>query len=366
MQSMSNLDYFYLEKELSCLEGGRFNKAYELEEGVLRLKLHKEGEKNFIINKGVRAHFTKYLQETGEPKGFVQELRRLLDNARIIHAKQLNFDRVLEFKFQKAETFYLIIELFGREGNLLLCDSNKKILRAYHKEEYSVRKLKANEPYSTPPIRKKHPSEMESLEELKGNVIAALSEAVNLPPFYLEEVCKRAGIRKWSSIASLSGEEKESLVKKVKGIVSEEVNPVVYYEKGIPIAFSPFPLEKMEEFEEKGFESFSEALDEYYQNAVETLQVKHSQTGGLRKSLETQLETVRGFESEAEENKKLGDFIYANYQFFEEAGKLYEQGKKLKKSDAEMLKAMERLREKHGLRAKLSTRNNLLVIGEGK
>ena len=114
---MTNLDYFFLAKELSeQLVGSRLNKAYQIGDKEFRFKFHKEGEKNLVVQLGCRLHLTKYLQTPPEnPSNLARIIRSKLSNARVASVKQVNFDRIIEFEIQGAEKYYLIFEMFGKK-----------------------------------------------------------------------------------------------------------------------------------------------------------------------------------------------------------------------------------------------------------
>jgi predicted ribosome quality control (RQC) complex YloA/Tae2 family protein len=136
-QAMSNLDLFYLLRELSALKGARLAKAYGFAPdapGVFRFKFNTAaGEKNLHVGLSFGLWFTKYLKEAPrQPSAFVVKLRKDLENAVVSEVKQINFDRVVSLEFSAkagAEKRILILEFVG-DGNILLLDESGKIIQA--------------------------------------------------------------------------------------------------------------------------------------------------------------------------------------------------------------------------------------------
>ena len=146
MQLMTNLDYFFLAKELSeQLVGSRLNKAYQIGDKEFRFKFHKEGEKNLVVQLGCRMHLTKYLQTPPEnPSNLARIIRSKLSNARVASVNQVNFDRIIEFEIQGAEKYYLVFEMFGK-GALYLLNEQRLVENAF-----SPVKVERNTHYSPP------------------------------------------------------------------------------------------------------------------------------------------------------------------------------------------------------------------------
>ncbi|MFH1107272.1 MAG: NFACT family protein [Candidatus Micrarchaeota archaeon] len=321
MQKMSNLDYYFAVEEMQKLKGGYLNKAYEPRQGVIRLKFHRDGEVNLLAELGVRMHPTKYIEESaGEPSVFAAFLRSGLENAKVVGVRQLNFDRIVAIDFEKKRKYSLVFEMFAR-GNTVLCDENGHILKVYNPEIFSSRKLRQGELYSPPPNPKKHSSEVAAadLAGLKGKAVSVLSKVVNLPPFYLEEACARAGIPLDAPFEGLSDADVRRLLDELKSLTLEKPDPSVYSANGRVSGFSPFPLEKLRGsgLEMHRYPSFSEALDEFYANALPEPE-KDRGMEKLSAVLSQQNAAVASLEEESVSAKSSGDEIYRNSALYDE------------------------------------------------
>ncbi|HEV8289397.1 MAG TPA: NFACT family protein [Candidatus Norongarragalinales archaeon] len=344
---MSNLDYHHLATELQReLTGGRFNKAYAITPTRLRLRFNKEGERNLIIDLGVRAHLTKYLEEGVEPAGFIKYLREHLDNARVLEVKQLQFDRVLEIVMEKKQRFSLVLEQFA-QGNALLLDEKNTILSVLRKEEWASRTLAPGRTYSLPPSGKKLPESvtLEDFEGLKGGVVASLSKVVNIAPYYLEEVCTRAGIDYKKEIGKLSKEEKRALLTAIASL-STGIKATLYHKEFKPFAFAPFHLKKLSDLEAFFYNSFSEALDEYYKENSPAIKIAGTSGRKLEKlehQLAQQKAALEEFEREEKETRAAGDAIYEKFQLVEGLLKFVREKKAAKATDEEISRELEKV-----------------------
>ncbi len=326
-QTMSNLDLFYLLRELRVLEGARLSKAYGFAPNapnVFRFKFKASGgELNLHVDLSVGMWLTKYLREPPrQPDAFVTKLRKDLENAPLSEVKQLNFDRVVSLVFStKVGERVLIVEFVGN-GNLLLLDENKKIIQARENRNYVVRKLRAGARYVLPSSEKKNPSELNEsdLRGLRGGVVSALFKKVNLSPFYLEEACARAGIEFCEKIEELEAEKRKALADACRKLLAENSTPRVYVVGGRAAAFAPFELKKLRNAANKEFESFSRALDAYYAELVgergsreEKAETRfEKELSELRALLSRQELSASALDNEAREKKLSGDWICAN------------------------------------------------------
>ena len=307
MQQISNLDLFFLIPELKALEGAFLNNVYE-SKGVLKFKFK---SKNLIVDAKNKMYLSNYEFESEEPKGFVKFLRSELSNQKLIKIEQLDFDRVCVLTFTNSELIFEFVT-----GNIILVENGK--IKAFLKESERIKKNKDYTPLKT----KKHPFELNEsdFDVVTGDVVPAVSKIVNLPVFYIEEACVRAGIS-----GGIEKADKRKLIESLKGLLSVKA-PRVYYENGVPKFFSSIPLKKLE-MEFKVFPSLNEALDEYYSNQPKTSEKLLK----LKFKLEQQKKALEEFKLKAKESRSKGEAIYKNYELVESILKNPEEAVKNKK-----------------------------------
>jgi|GEM_PF-1528891 len=374
-QAMSNVDYYFECGELQELCGSRLDTPYDYP-GGFRLKFRKEGMLyNVAVVLGERVHLTSALPASPiEPSSFVRLLRQKLSNAKLEKVSQLNFDRVLEFSFGNG--FSLVFEQLGK-GNALLLDDKRSIVRPLRGEDFSARRLRKGEVYNTPPSDKPSVLETQTIELEKdsktaGKLFSTVSKKLNFAPFYLEEAIARASLDK---DAPASEEKANKVLVKAKEMLALQILPIVYFgkdekrengetdEKGGKIQtgfFSPFPLEKLssQDFEQKQFATFGEALDAYYcaglqqavaaQNKPETKTNQHREK--LQGALTQQKTALQTIAAEEINSRQAAEWIYANWQKAEEILKQAKDAFDKKQDENE---TSEHLSKKHGLKISL-------------
>nr|XP_043635680.1 nuclear export mediator factor Nemf [Erigeron canadensis] len=89
-----------------------------------------ESEKVMLLmESGVRLHTTQYVRDkSNTPSGFTLKLRKHIRTRRLEDVRQLGYDRIVLFQFGVgANAYYLILELYA-QGNILLTDSDFMVL----------------------------------------------------------------------------------------------------------------------------------------------------------------------------------------------------------------------------------------------
>jgi predicted ribosome quality control (RQC) complex YloA/Tae2 family protein len=228
----------------------------------------------------------------------------------------------------------LIIELFG-EGNLILCDSEDKIIMAKHYRVMRDRSIKPKDIFVPPPPRG---IDLTSLSETEivsilnsssAGLVETLASKLNLDPLYAEEICAMSGIEKDRKSRELTQEEITRLVESIqltlRRLMSGPYEPhVIQDASGKLVATAPFHMKVFEGLQEKKMDSYNDALDEFF-GTVETAMVRSKQVGESEKEAEEMQNMIseqrkKILESEELEshNRKFADLIYSNLANVEE------------------------------------------------
>ncbi len=349
MRSASNFEYARICSELQPLVGSRLDKLYDMENGEFRLRFRLPGKyEDISVKLGERIHLTKYIRDAPkEPSNLAMFLRKRIEGARLESIKQHDFDRVVEFQFSGETPHSLVFEMFA-EGNLVLVDSKRKILRVYRREEWKDRILKEGQEYKFPQSgRLSPPFSPESLSRIleSKQIISILASKTNFGNDYLEEACSRAGIAPKANAKELPAEKLEALAGELNRIF-ENPKPALYLKDGKPFDYSLTKLGKYPNLEVRDAGSLSEAIDECANFDIESEQspvsIEHEKkVEKLRKRLELQKGHCERMLREAGELKKKGDEVYARYQEAEGILKTISEMKKQGKTWAEIKKALE-------------------------
>ncbi|KAG8517729.1 Nuclear export mediator factor NEMF, partial [Galemys pyrenaicus] len=143
------------------LLGMRVNNVYDVDNKTYLIRLQKPDYKaTLLLESGIRIHTTEFeWPKNMMPSSFAMKCRKHLKSRRLVSAKQLGVDRIVDFQFGSDEAAYhLIIELYDR-GNIVLTDYEYLILNILRfrtdesddvkfavRERYPIDHAKAAEP----------------------------------------------------------------------------------------------------------------------------------------------------------------------------------------------------------------------------
>ncbi|MDI3474483.1 MAG: hypothetical protein PWQ95_211 [Thermococcaceae archaeon] len=325
-EEMSSVDIRYIVRELQWLVGSRVDKVYHDGDEV-RFKLRtKEGRADLILEAGKRFHLTSYIKEAPkQPSSFTMLLRKHLGGGFIDAIEQHQFDRIVKIRIGD---YTLIGELF-RRGNIILVDSENRIVAALRYEEYKDRAIKPKAEYKFPPARE-NPLEVSferflelMREEPELELVRALARKLNMGGMYAEEISLRAGFEKTTPVKELSDEDLKRVYDEMIRTFNDEPKPNIVFKDGVMHDVVPIELKIYEGFEKRYFPTFSEALDEYFgkitleKAKIEQTKKLEEKKRALMVTLRKQEEMLKGFEKAMRENQEIGDLIYANYTLIE-------------------------------------------------
>jgi predicted ribosome quality control (RQC) complex YloA/Tae2 family protein len=363
MKQFSAVDVKAVVEELQGLLEARIEKIYHNPPDEIRIRLRKREKFDLIIEAGKRIHLTEFPREAPRfPTSFAMLLRKHLEGGRIKSIEQHDFDRVVLIRIGREEEKVLITEFF-KKGNVILCNSDLKIIMPLKPF------FKPGEVYKFPKPQL-HPLEV-TREDFKGEkeIVKFLASNLSIGGQYAEEICLRARIDKNKPVSELSGNDIDGLLKAISSIfvaVSKgEFRPHVLIKDGQYFDVLPVELKIYEKLEKKYFDSFNDALDDFYsKKAVEEAELKEKEDKVLekiRKRLKDQLEAKKRFEREMEVLKRTGDLIYENYTKIEEIIKSFRKARE-KKSWDEIKKVVEENENLSKLVKSIDPSKNLLKI----
>jgi predicted ribosome quality control (RQC) complex YloA/Tae2 family protein len=329
--SMSNLDIMVCAGELKNAIGARVDNVYDLD-GIFIFRLHARGggRLDLLVEPGRRVHLTEAEYRAPErPTGYAMLLRKHLKNAKFDGVNQPGFERILEFEFQGRERHLLVVELFG-EGNLIMCNERRVIIQPYRVEIWRHRALKPGDEYAYPPTKGADAQRID-LNKLRDaisgapDLVRGLAINLNIGGALAEEICARAKVSKHSNPADLTQTELRSLLDSIESLLKQELAPQIVYEDDKPIDVLPFDFLSHFGKSAQRFESFNQALDEYF-GAV-AVQTKMSrmkerldrEMRKLRQRLEEQRARLTELEIKGKEEKTSADLITTYHANVDEA-----------------------------------------------
>ncbi len=272
------------------IKGARVEKVTQPEKDELVLLLHLGRENlRLSLSSGTNnPHFniTSAVKENPmTPPMFCMLLRKHLTGARVSSVIQLGFERAVEFGFDCYDEMgfetkkYLITETMGKYSNIILLNSEKKVISALKIIDLAtsnVRQILPGFPYELPPEQKK----MSPLTVTEAAFRAAFDGAENQPAdkFILSNFYGFAAVTAREIVCRAAGKidvpiydcDCEKLWQSFSFVVSclseGKCEPwLVSDSAGKPIEYLFFePLEYGSDFTVKRLDSFGELLDEYF------------------------------------------------------------------------------------------------------
>jgi len=290
---LTSLDLLALVKELeSVLISARIENVYQLDGGSFLFRFHaKSGQANLIVEPGRRLNLTRVKYRIpAAPTAKALALRRLLSSAKVEGVGQVDFDRILHMDASRGgERLRIYFELFG-SGNIVVTGPDGTIRYTLLTLSMKDRTVKVGYRYSPPPQRGQDlfmPLEAGAIRS-KVSLVRSLTRALNAPAEVVEEALLRASLNPGSP-SEVSQEELNSFLASARALVEEvrdgRFQPNIVLEDGrystvLPVAFR--------QREAKRFETFNEAVDEYF-SAVRA----EGAESGKRSPIEQKLEDLQ-------------------------------------------------------------------------
>jgi predicted ribosome quality control (RQC) complex YloA/Tae2 family protein len=333
--TFSNFDVFAITKELdTTLSQAKIENVYDINGDLLILKIKTRlNEKRILIVKNdSRINLTSYKYPIPKyPSQYIVSLRKILKNRIILSINQYNFDRIIIFELSNVEgkSWKFIIELFNK-GNYIVLDENNIVKVAKKYSKYKDRDVLANREYKFPKSRGKDfltitQKDFEDIiQNFEGELVRVLARNINISGHISEEICLNAEVEKSRSTRELKQKEIDSLFNSFKKLRNKllfgEIKPsIVINENEEEISVVPFDLMLYKTNQKRIFNSFNEAVDEYFSKIDSTAIItpKDHSINQKIKSQEKILDNQREYLDELKKNKEMyyqqGAFIYANF-----------------------------------------------------
>ncbi|AKH97894.1 ribosome rescue protein RqcH [Halanaeroarchaeum sulfurireducens] len=343
-REVSSVDLMALTRELSGYTGAKVDKAYLYDDDLIRLKMREydRGRVELLIEVGEtkRAHVARpeHVPEApGRPPNFAKMLRNRIAGADFAAVRQHGFDRILEFEFRRGDADTTIVaELFG-EGNLAVLDEAGEVVDSLQTIRLQSRTVAPGSQYGFPqsrvnPLEVDFESFVSHMEDSDTDVVRTLATQLNLGGLYGEEICTRADVEKSLDIADASEDEYERLFDAIQRLVDPiaagETESRVYYEDDRRVDVTPMALEEYAHLQSEAFDSFNEALDDYFTNLEpDEDETTAAESGGpdfegdieQRERIIAQQEAaIEEFEADAEAEREKAKLVYGNYDLVDE------------------------------------------------
>ena len=309
-------------------EGGRVMKIQQPSSDVITLTIKGfKGQTKIYISASASLPIVyiadQLPQAPMQAPAFCMLLRKHLGNGRFVGVTQPGFDRIFDFAFEHMDemgdigTKHLIIEIMGRQSNIILTDSDMKIIDLVKRvmpdlseaissdDDKKVRILYPGQEYTPPDGGGK----IDIVSGFDRNLFADCMAQKNVPvpkaiftsftgfsKGIAEEITYRAGIDGRMNYSDLTDEQKESLADVFESVINDikenKFQPCILYVDEKPKDYHAMHLSGSEAWvdDETGdVAGMSSLLREFYNKKEKTITIKSSATD-IKKLVSTLLE----------------------------------------------------------------------------
>ena len=332
------------------LKGGRVDKIHQPERSEIVMHIRSLGGNYKLLlcaNPSFpRVHITTTTKENpSSPPMFCMLLRKHLSNGKIVGFEQVEFERIIKMNIESTDELgfkgikTLVIEIMGKHSNIILIDTNGKILDSiYHVDltVSSVRQVLPGLMYELPPSQgKSNPlcadeSDVKAVlkdgeTELKNMIMSSFS---GISPIVAAEIVYRSTGSSDTKGCDVNEAVRErtarSFVYMLNKIKNCEFSPTVLTnaQSGKMMDFTSIDISLYETLAtSEKYETMSEALDGFYgkkalkeamaQKSYDLLKFVNNNIDRCRKKLQIQNETLMKVKKR-DKYKMYGDLITAN------------------------------------------------------
>jgi predicted ribosome quality control (RQC) complex YloA/Tae2 family protein len=344
MIELSGLDLRYAVAELGQLKDAKVEKVFQSDTNkrdilfVMYLRDAPKIHLRFMLPGFVCTQKEKPATPQ-QPPGFSMFLRKYLSGTRLHSVEQRGFDRIIDMTFaSKTATFHLIIELM-QPGNMLLTDSEGRIINLLENAQYKDRTLRARQPYTAPPsvdISALGDDELASriTVSTRDSIVTTLAINCQLGGIYAEEACIRAGIAKQRN--DLSAAEVRQVVGAIRELFSQPLLAHCDEHRAYPFRLQSRLATQCSDT------SFLTALsgfitEEEPSKAEARQKQRASPQGKLQAIIDAQSQQAARLEAEIVQTQRKGERIFEEYQLMQEILQAVREAREKKQDIAKAL-----------------------------
>mgnify|MGYP000197523535 FL=1 len=364
-RELTSVDLAALAGELSGYEGAGVGKVYLYPDRDLlrfRMRHYDLGRTELLVevgeNKRVNVTDPDHVPEAPErPPNFAMMLRNRMQGAELVDVSQFQFDRILELTFERDdETTTVVAELFG-DGNVAILDGTGEVIDCLETVRLKSRTVAPGAQYEFPsarfnPLGVDYDAFEARMRDSDSDLVRTLATQLNFGGLYGEELCTLAGVDYNVPIEEATDDQLRALYDALRRLADRladsDLDPRVYYDlddadaedptdddgaiEGRRVDVTPIPLAEYDDRYGEPFDSFNEALDDYFTFASdEDDEGGGDAAGGDRgrpdfeseiakheRIIEQQQGAIEDFEAQAERERENAEALYANYDLVDD------------------------------------------------
>ena len=323
-----------------ALEGGKVDKIYQptRDEVVLHMRTGR-GNRKLLLSANPqhpRAQLTGLTRENPEtPPMFCMLLRKYFLGGRILDISQPSMERLLDFRFETLSELgdrverRLVLECIGRKSNLIMLDDAGRITDCLRRADADLSAQRPVMPglfYQLPASTSKLDPTVMPEEERTALILSQAPEGEGQDKWLLDTFSGISPLvaRELEFQSGGSREELAARMTRLAGIIERrDFTPVTLVREGKSFEFSFMPiLQYGPSVELKRYESFSQMLDDYYEQKEAQERVKQRGQDFIRSVTQARNRTVRKIvnqeqdlrnAADREKMRRYGDIITTNF-----------------------------------------------------
>jgi predicted ribosome quality control (RQC) complex YloA/Tae2 family protein len=364
-RELTSVDLAALAGELSIYEGAGVGKVYLYPDRDLlrfRMRHYDLGRTELLVEVGedkrVNVTDPDNLPAAPErPPNFAMMLRNRMQGAELVDVSQFQFDRILELTFERDdETTTIVAELFG-DGNVAILDGTGEVIDCLETVRLKSRTVAPGAQYEFPsarfdPLGVDYDAFEARMRDSDSDLVRTLATQLNFGGLYGEELCTLAGVEYNVPIEEATDEQLRALYDALRRLADRladsDLDPRVYYDlddpdaedptdddgaiEGQRVDVTPIPLAEYDERYGEPFDSFNEALDDYFTFASDEADDSGGDAAGgdrgrpdfeseiakHERIIEQQQGAIEDFEAQAERERENAEALYANYDLVDD------------------------------------------------
>lgn len=339
--------------EIQKYKGMRLQRVYDIDHKTYLFKFQLNNEKCvLLLESGVRLHVTNYEWTKNEaPSSFSMKLRKHLSNKRLEKLTQMGFDRIIDLQFGVGEAAYhVILELYDK-GNIILADKDYimiNILRPHTEDEKQKFFVKEVYPNSRPKNRLNPPTEDSLIQilktakpssNLKKFIFSNFPNCLDYGNCLLEHMLISGGfptntrigiefnidtdIQKLMNCFCIAENFLDNITTLKEGFIIQKIDQQllpdgVMKELCTNQEYHPFLFAQYQNLPSKTYESFNEAVDEFYSNLesqkydVKCMQQEKGAVKKLQNIVKDHEERLKKLQDSQDEHKFKAELITNN------------------------------------------------------
>ena len=229
--TLAGIELAYLVKEIGeQVQGCYVSNIYGINRNSLLFKMrHPDKPDIMLMISSMGMWTTNKKIDPIEPNKLLRRLRNDLLRSKIEKIEQIGAERIAYLTFSNFDNrLVLIVEFFG-EGNMLLCNYNKKILALMHSIDVRHRQLRVGLEYRPPPqdgldIMELKKEEFRKILSTSTSVGKIVGRGLGLPKKYVEEIIRLSSVDRMKPSNELLEDEFEAIFDVINTTISNVVD----------------------------------------------------------------------------------------------------------------------------------------------